>query len=170
MSVLRVTKYGEPVLRQKARDFDWKNHGPQLQSLLKDMWATMEAARGVGLAAPQIGLALRLAVIDVKPQGESRRVVLINPVIVSKQGFQQEEEGCLSIPGLYAPIHRAARVVVRAVNEKGLPVEWAGEGLLARAFQHELDHLNGKLFIDHLPLFSRLKVKRLIRKLKREWG
>lgn len=169
MSVLRITKHGETVLKRRSRPVVFEQFKPELPKLLEEMWETMYAANGVGLAAPQVGLNIRLAVIDVKPEGQSRRLVLINPEIVHREGTIEEEEGCLSIPGLYAKLKRASRVKVRALNQYGIPVELTGEGLLARAFQHEIDHLNGKLFIDNLPLVRRLKVLALVRKLKKTW-
>ncbi len=170
MSVLRITKHGEAVLKRKSKPIIFDEIKPELPKLLEDMWETMYAANGVGLAAPQIGINIRLAVIDVKPDGKSQRLVLINPELVRREGEVVEEEGCLSVPGLYAKTKRAARVKVRALNAYGIPVELTGEGLLARAFQHEIDHLNGTLFIDTLPLVRRLKVQALIRRIKKNWN
>jgi len=95
--------------------------------------------------------------------------VLVNPELIEKEGEVEEEEGCLSIPGLYAKVKRFKRVKARALNQHGIPIEIVGEGLLARALQHEIDHLNGKLFIDHLPMLRRLKVQGLIRQIKKNW-
>ena len=170
MPVLRITKHGERVLKTPCPPVDYEKLAPELPALLKDMWATMNAARGVGLAAPQIGLNLRVAVIDVRPEGKSQRLVLINPEIVSMEGEQKDEEGCLSIPGVYAKLKRAAKVRVRALGEDGKPWEMTGEGLLARAFQHETDHLDGKLYVDRLPFEERLKVLDVIKTAKVSWG
>lgn len=170
MGVLRITKHGEAVLRRKGEEIDYSVFKPKLPKVLKDMWDTMHAAHGVGLAANQVGLSLRVAVIDVRPGGKPRPFVLINPEIVEKEGSVEEEEGCLSIPGLYARVRRFKRVKARGLNEHGIPVEIVGEGLLARALQHEIDHLYGKLYIDHLPLLRRLKVLALIRRLKKTWS
>lgn len=169
MAVLRITKHGEAVLKKQTPPADFDALKTRLPKLLKDMWETMRAANGVGLAAPQVGLSLRLAVIDVKPDGKPQPIVLINPEIVSREGVLEEEEGCLSIPGLYAKVRRSAKVVVRALDGRGFPTEVRGEGLLARALQHETDHLDGKLFIDRLSLLRRLKARRLIRRLKPKW-
>jgi len=169
MAVLRITKHGEPVLKKPSPPVDYGAIAKDLPGLLRDMWATMQAARGVGLAAPQIGLNLRIAVIDVKPEGKPQPLVLINPVILSMEGTQEEEEGCLSIPGLYSKLRRAARVRIEALDEEGKRWEATGEGLLARAFQHETDHLDGKLFIDHLNLAQRLKVAGILKDLKKTW-
>ncbi len=170
MAVLRVTKHGERVLKTPCPPADYAALKPELPALLKNMWSTMAAARGVGLAAPQIGQSLRLAVIDVKPEGKPQRLVLINPEIVSSAGEVRDEEGCLSIPGVYSKLTRAARVRVRALDEHGEPWELTGEGLLARAFQHEIDHLDGKLYVDRLPFEERLKVLDVIKGVKPTWA
>jgi peptide deformylase len=169
MPVLRITKHGERVLKTACPPADYAALAPELPKLLKDMWATMNSARGVGLAAPQIGLSLRVAVIDVRPEGKSQRLVLINPEIVSKDGEVRDEEGCLSVPGVYAKLHRFAKVRVRALGEDGKPWELTGTGLLARAFQHEIDHLDGKLYVDRLPFEDRLKVLDVIKGAKPGW-
>ncbi len=170
MPVLRVTKHGERVLKTPCPTADFATIAPSLPALLKDMWATMHAARGIGLAAPQIGLNMRVAVIDVRPEGKSQRLVLINPEIIMIEGEQKEEEGCLSIPGIYAQLTRAARVRIRALDGEGKPWEMTGTGLLARAFQHEIDHLDGKLYVDRLPFEERLKILDAIKSAKPTWG
>jgi len=169
--VRKILKYGEPILEQAAdpvTEFDT----PELQELIADMWETMYASKGVGLAAPQIGIAKRVSVIDTSVgEDESKKVVIINPEILSKEGNQTGEEGCLSIPGFREPLTRANKVTVRAQNEKGETVELDGEELLARAFQHEIDHLNGILFIAHLSALKRDIIRRKIKKLQKtgEW-
>ncbi len=170
MAVLRITKHGESVLKKPCAPVDYEAMKTELPRLLKDMWATMESVRGVGLAAPQIGLNIRLSVVDVKPEGKRQRIVLINPEILSKSGSVHEEEGCLSVPGVYAKLTRCSRVTIRALDENGAPYEMTGEGLLARAFQHETDHLDGKLFIDHLDFLAKLKVMGIIKELKPTWS
>ncbi len=170
MAILRITKHGEPVLKRPSERVDYHAIKEDLPRLLKDMWATMAAAKGVGLAAPQIGLSLRISVIDVRPEGKPQRLVLINPEILSRQGSLREEEGCLSLPGLYAKVSRAARVRIRALDASGRPYEMTGEGLLARAFQHEIDHLDGRLFIDHLDFVDKLKVMAILKDLKKSWA
>ena len=169
MPAPRIVKHGEAVLRKPCAPVDLASWRPRLPALLKEMWAAMHAARGVGLAAPQIGVNLRLSVIDVRPEGRSQRLVLVNPEIVSREGSQHEEEGCLSLPGVYAKVTRAGRVRLRALDADGKPWEMTGEGLLARAFQHEVDHLDGKLFIDHLSFADRLKVMAILRDVKKTW-
>ena len=169
--VRKILKYGEPILEQAAgpvTEFDT----PELHELIADMFETMYASKGVGLAAPQIGVAKRVSVIDTSVgEDESKKVVIINPEILSKEGSQTGEEGCLSIPGFREPLTRANKVTVRAQNEKGEAVELDGEELLARAFQHEIDHLNGILFIAHLSALKRDIIRRKIKKLQKtgEW-
>ena len=170
MPVLRITKHGEKVLKTVCEPVDFAALEPELPSLLRDMWATMYSVRGVGLAAPQIGRSLRLSVIDCKPDGKSQKLVLINPVILSLEGEINDEEGCLSVPGVYSKLKRAGRCTVRALNEKGETWEMTGEGLLARAFQHEIDHLDGKLFIDRLEFTQKLRVMSVIKDVKPTWS
>ena len=165
--VRNILKYGDPVLETSAElitEFDT----PELHGLIADMWETMYAAKGVGLAAPQIGIRKRLSVIDTSVgEREEDKIVIINPEIVLKEGSQTGEEGCLSIPGFREPVTRAHKVRVTARNEKGEPVEYDGEELLARALQHEIDHLNGILFISHLSTLKRDMIRRKVRKLQK---
>ena len=170
MPVLRITKHGEQVLKKMSEPVDFAALKPELPKLLKDMWATMYSVRGVGLAAPQIGLNIRVSVIDIRPEGKSQRLVLINPQIISLSGEINDEEGCLSVPGVYAKVRRASKARIRALNEHGEVWEMTGEGLLARAFQHETDHLDGKLFIDHLDFTHKLRVMALIKDVKKTWS
>ena len=169
MAILRITKHGEPVLKRACLPVDYAAMRKELPALLRSMWETMYAVKGVGLAAPQIGLNIRMSVIDVRPNEKPQPLVLINPEILSKEGTLEEEEGCLSLPGLYAKVKRNSKVRIRALNAQGKPYEMTGHGLLARAFQHEIDHLDGKLFIDHLSLVERLRVARILKELKLRW-
>jgi peptide deformylase len=169
--VLKILKYGEPVLEQPA-DHVSDFNTPDLKKLVEDMFDTMYAAKGVGLAAPQIGISKRVTVIDISVgEDETKKLVLINPEIVTREGTQVGEEGCLSIPGFREPVTRAHKVTVKAHNEKGETIELSGEELLARAFQHEIDHLNGKLFINHLSALKRDIIRRKIKKMQKagEW-
>jgi peptide deformylase len=146
--------------------------GPDLSKLVHDMFDTMWASKGVGLAAPQIGLSMRIAVIDTSAgENPSERVVLINPEIIFRSGSQTGEEGCLSIPGFRENVTRPMVTTVRAQNPKGEIVEVTGEELLARAILHETDHLNGILFINYLSPLKRDLIKRKIRKMQKagEW-
>ena len=169
--VLKILKYGEPVLEQPTNpvaDFN----APEFKQLIEDMFETMYAAKGVGLAAPQVGIRQQITVIDISVgEDESKKLVLVNPEITYREGTQVGEEGCLSIPGFREPVTRAAKVTVKAHNEKGEPFEISGEELLARALQHEIDHLHGKLFISHLSALKRDIIRRKIKKLQKagEW-
>jgi peptide deformylase len=167
----KIVKYGDPVLEQVCEPVT--NFGtPELDKLVADMFDTMYAYKGVGLAAPQIGLKKRLTVIDISAgDDKEQRMVFINPEIVSREGSQVGEEGCLSIPGFREDVTRAKKALVRAQNTKGEFFEIAAEDLLARAAQHELDHLNGVLFINHLSPLKRDMIRRKIRKLQKngEW-
>lgn len=168
MSLLRITRYGEKVLQRKTKPV--AELGDDIQQLIKDMYETMYAANGVGLAAPQIGLSLRMAVINVTPENKKAQFVIINPKIVAREGGQiDSEEGCLSLPGVGgALLKRSARVTVEAINERGLPITISGDGLLARCLQHEIDHLEGKMIIHRTSLKRRLQMRWGIHKLKKE--
>jgi peptide deformylase len=162
-----IVKYGEPVLEKPTpvnKKFD-----AELAQLAEDMFATMYAAQGVGLAAPQIGKSLRLAVVDVSAgKNAEAKIVLVNPEIIHAEGEVREEEGCLSIPGFRGYVIRPQFVTVRAQDLKGEAFEIRGENLLARAFCHEIDHLNGILFLQHLSMLKRDLIKRKIKKLRKE--
>jgi peptide deformylase len=167
-----IVKYGQPVLERPAEEIkEFDNAG--LNQLIEDMFESMYAAKGVGLAATQIGIGKRLAVIDVTSgEDPAQRIVLINPEIVDRQGSQTSEEGCLSLPTFREPVTRAKKVTIRARNAKGESFEMTGEDLLARAFLHETEHLNGTLYISHISPLKRDLIRRKIRKLQKanEWG
>jgi peptide deformylase len=170
--VYRIVKYGDPILEQPAEPVT-EFGTPELEQLVADMFETMYAHKGVGLAAPQIALSKRLTVIDTSAgEDDSAKVVLINPEIVKMEGTQIGEEGCLSIPGFREDVKRAKTTVVRGRNVKGEEIEVTGEDLLARAMQHEIDHLNGILFLSRLSMLKRDLIKRKIRKLVKagEWN
>src|SRR5262250_339084 len=165
-----VVKYGDPVLEKPTKPIP--KFDAELEELVEDMFATMYAAQGVGLAAPQIGKSVRLAVVDVTSgKNPEAKIVLANPEIIHAEGEKREEEGCLSIPGFRGYVVRPQFVTVRAQNVKGEWFEIRGEDLLARAFCHEIDHLNGILFLQHLSILKRDLIKRKIKKLKKqgEW-
>ncbi len=165
-----IVKYGDAILEKPTppiRTFD-----AELEELSEDMFASMYAAQGVGLAAPQIGLGMRLAVVDVTGgKNPEAKIVLVNPEIIHAEGEKREEEGCLSIPGFRGYVVRPQFVTVKAQDAKGEFFEIRGEDLLARAFCHEIDHLNGVLFIQHLSMLKRDLIRRKIKKLKKqgEW-
>jgi len=169
--VYKIVKLGHPVLEQVAepvQQFDT----PELRELVDGMFETMYANKGVGLAAPQVNVSQRVTVIDTS-NGEdpAAKVVLINPEITKLEGTQLGEEGCLSIPGFREDVKRAMKATIRARNVKGEEFEITGEELLARAMQHEIDHLNGILFLQHLSALKRDLIRRKIRKLQKagEW-
>jgi peptide deformylase len=168
--IYKIVKYGDPIL-EKPTGLVKKFDG-ELEQLAEDMFASMYAAQGVGLAAPQIGLGMRMAVVDVTSgKNPEAKIVLVNPEVIHGEGEKREEEGCLSIPGFRGYVVRPQFVTVRAQNAKGETFEIRGEELLARAFCHEIDHLNGILFIQHLSMLKRDLIKRKIKKLRKqgEW-
>ncbi len=159
-----ILKYGDSILLQPARPVDAIT--ADTERLIDDMIETMYAAPGVGLAAPQVGIPLRIFVVDLSVgRDPSALIVLVNPEFVTREGMQLEEEGCLSVPGFNATVVRPRRAVVKGLNRAGQEEVHEGTDLLARAFQHEMDHLDGKLFIDHLRGIKRDLIVRRIRKL-----
>jgi peptide deformylase len=169
--VYPIVKLGDPVLESEAaeiKEFDT----PELHQFIADMFESMYAARGVGLAAPQIGIGKRIAVIDTAiGQDEGEKIVLINPQILHREGVQTGEEGCLSIPGFREQVACPQKVTIRAQDAKGEWFEKTGEGLLARAFLHETDHLRGKLYIHRVSALKRDLIRRKVKKLQKagEW-
>lgn len=139
----------------------------KLQTLIDDMFETMYDARGVGLAAPQIGVSLRLSVIDIIGDKENQ-LVIINPEIIASEGEKKFEEGCLSVPGAYDTVIRAEKVTIKALDRNGKPFEIEAEGLLAECLQHEIDHMNGKLFIDLLSPLKKAMARKKLDKFKRQ--
>jgi peptide deformylase len=165
-----IVKYGDAVLEKPGTPV--KKFDAELEELAEDMFASMYAAQGVGLAAPQIGKSLRIAVVDVTGgKNPEAKIVLANPEIIHAEGEVREEEGCLSIPGFRGYVMRPQFVTIKAQNAKGEEFEIRGENLLARAFCHEIDHLNGILFLQHLSMLKRDLIKRKIKKLRKqgEW-
>lgn len=168
MAVLEICKYPDPVLLKKAEPI--KDIDPSLQKLIECMIETMYQAPGIGLAANQVGRPIRLIVFDVTPKDQDRKpTVLINPEIIESEGEQTMEEGCLSVPEYFSDVKRSAKVRVRGLDIKGKPLEICGEGILATVLQHEIDHLDGILFIDRISALKRtLYKKRVQKKLKKE--
>jgi peptide deformylase len=165
-----IVLYGDPVLEATAAPVTEFNE--ELKKLVEDMFESMYAAHGVGLAAPQIGVSKRLAVIDVTfKEDPAAKLVLVNPEIIRREGKQAGQEGCLSLPEFRENVTRANIVTVRAQNVEGKWFEKTGDDLLARALLHEIDHLNGRLFISHVSGLKRDLIKRKIKKLVRagEW-
>ena len=170
-TIYKIVKYGDPVLETPAQPVT-EFGTSELRDLVDNMFETMYAAKGLGLAAPQIAVSQRLAVIDPSAgEDPSARLVLINPEFLDKQGKQVGEEGCLSIPGFREDVTRAMKVRVRAQNVEGESFELDAQELLARAIQHEIDHLNGVLFLSHVSMLKRDLIRRKIRKLSKanEW-
>jgi peptide deformylase len=166
MGVRKIELLGSDVLRQKATDFP--PPGPELDRLVADMFETMYDAHGIGLAAPQIGLSQRLIVVDVKEEG-AEPMALLNPVVAEFTGpVEKYEEGCLSIPGVSAHVERPMTCVVDALDQRGTPVRIEAAGMLARCLQHEIDHLDGVLFIDRLSPIKRNMLLKKYRKLSKE--
>ena len=162
MALLPILHYPDPRLHQSATPVT--EFTAQLKQLAEDMAETMYAAPGVGLAAPQVNVHQRLIVVDVS-EDKNGLMVLVNPQIIAREGEQEYEEGCLSVPGVYSKISRAARVRVQAQNLDGEPFEIEADGLLAVCLQHEIDHLDGKVFVDYL---SQLKQNRIRTKLLKQ--
>jgi peptide deformylase len=164
MAIHKIIFLPDPRLRKlttPVQVFDDK-----LQTLIDDMFETMYDARGVGLAAPQIGISLRLSVVDVT-NDKSQQLVLVNPEIISSEGKAEFHEGCLSVPGAYDMVTRAEKVVIRAQDRLGQPFEMSADGLLGECFQHEIDHLNGKLFVDLLSPLKRAMARKKLDKFVR---
>ncbi len=168
--IYNIVKYGDPILEKNTAavtKFD-----AELADLAEDMFASMYAAQGVGLAAPQIGKGIRMAVVDVTAgKNAEAKIVLVNPEVIHAEGEKREEEGCLSIPGFRGYVVRPLFVTVRAQTVTGESFEIRGEDLLARAFCHEIDHLHGVLFIQHLSMLKRDLIRRKIKKMRKqgEW-
>ena len=170
MSLLKIVHYPEPVLLTPGKPIT--TFDEQLKVLVDNMFETMYSARGVGLAAPQVGVSQRLFVMDCSGgQDPAQRIAMINPEILRVEGNQDGEEGCLSFPGIYFPVERSLRAVVRAQNVAGEEIEIDGMELTARCMLHETDHCDGIVFLDHTTALKREMVKRKIRKLQKtgEW-
>lgn len=158
MSLLVIRKYPDPVLKQKAEQI--KDCFPELKKLAKDMIETMEQSEGVGLAASQIGISKKIIIVQT---GKCSKVFL-NPKIIKKsRRSEAEEEGCLSVPGVFLKIKRSDKIEIEAENLKFERVRISAEGMLARIFQHEIDHLNGKLIIDKIPIWRKWKLKKTLK-------
>lgn len=154
MTVLKLQKYGSPVLREKAMPVSKVDN--EVRELVENMIETMYAEGGVGLAAPQVGVSKKIIVIDIEEKGV---IVLINPVIIKREGETKEEEGCLSVPGVYSTVRRSSTITVEALDLDENKIRITQEGFLAIALQHEIDHLEGYLFIDRLSPAKRLMIK-----------
>jgi len=159
MPLRPIRIYGDPVLRQKAREL--REFDDSLRALVADLFETMRAYQGVGLAANQVGVAQRVFVVDLPLEGGAHdRFAVVNPVVSERKGKQKDEEGCLSMPGIHEDVERAASVRLRGFDEIGRPIDRVVQGFLARAVQHEADHLDGVLFTDRLSLLKKQFLRR----------
>ena len=165
MAILEIKEYGEPDLREKALPV--KEITPEILNLIKDMAETMYTASGVGLAASQVGVPKRIILVDGEEDG---LIVLINPMIIKSEGEVVAEEGCLSVPDIYSQVKRSSKITVKALNQNGDPIEITKEDLIARALQHEIDHLDGILFIDRIGRMERQILLNKLKKKKRATG
>lgn len=167
MAVLPIRKYGDPILRRKATPVSKMDD--YIRSLIGDMFDTIRGAKGVGLAAPQVGESISLIVVDISRVDRSAQpLVLVNPKVVEERGDRKWEEGCLSIPDVHEEITRAEFVVVEGLDQEGSPLRVEGKGMLARALQHEIDHVNGVLIIDRVSPVRRHLLRARLRKLAKE--
>jgi len=168
MALLEILEFPDPRLRTKARPVDASRVAePAFQQLLDDMFETMYAAPGIGLAASQVDVHERFMVIDVSEEKDTP-LVFVNPEILAREGEQVCQEGCLSVPGIFADVTRADRITVRATGRDGQPFELEADGLLAVCVQHEMDHLDGKLFVDYLSPLKREMVRKKLAKARRQ--
>lgn len=162
MSILEIKQYDNPILRKKAEEverIDW-----QIRSLIDDMRETMQDAGGVGLAAPQVGVLKRIIVVE----GETVPIVFIDPVIIKKSRKKiSGQEGCLSLPGLVLRVKRAKRIEVEAIDEDGKEIVIKADGLFSRILQHEIDHLDGILFVDRLGFLAKLRIRKKLKEIKK---
>jgi len=167
MARLSILEFPDPRLRTRAQPVEQVDAG--LRTLIDDMFETMYAAPGIGLAATQVNVHKRLLVIDVS-ESRDEPLALINPEILSRAGLEETEEGCLSVPGIYDKVTRADHIRVRALDRDGRQIEFDAEGLLAVCIQHEIDHLDGKLFVDYLSELKRSRIRKKLEKERKERG
>jgi peptide deformylase len=167
MALLQILEFPDPRLRTRAQPVTQVDAA--LRKLIDDMFETMYAAPGIGLAATQVNVAKRLLVIDISEKRD-QPLVLINPDVIAREGVEETEEGCLSVPGVFDKVTRAETVRVRALDRDGKPLEFEANGLLAVCIQHEIDHLDGKLFVDYLSELKRTRIRKKLEKERKERG
>lgn len=165
MALLEILEFPDPRLRTKAQPVAAVDDG--IRKLIADMFETMYAAPGIGLAATQVNVHKRVLVIDVS-EDRKQPLAFVNPEIIARDGVEETEEGCLSVPGIFEKVKRADRVTVRALDRNGISFEMQAEGLLAVCIQHEMDHLEGKLFVDYLSELKRTRIRSKLEKERRE--
>lgn len=167
MAQLQILEFPDPRLRTRAQPVTEVDAA--LRTLIDDMFETMYAAPGIGLAATQVNVAKRLLVLDLSERHD-QPLVLINPEVLVREGVEETEEGCLSVPGYFEKVTRAERIRVRALDRNGQPIEFDADGLLAVCIQHEIDHLDGKLFVDYLSELKRTRIRKKLEKERKERG
>jgi peptide deformylase len=167
MALLQILEFPDPRLRTRAQPVTQVD--ASLRKLVDDMFETMYSAPGIGLAATQVNVAKRLLVIDISDRRD-QPLVLINPDIVAREGVEETEEGCLSVPGVFDKVTRAEKILVRALDRDGKPFELEADGLLAVCIQHEIDHLDGKLFVDYLSELKRTRIRKKLEKERKDRG
>lgn len=165
MSILHILHYPDPQLRLEAKAVERVDDS--IRRIVDDMLETMYDAPGIGLAANQVNIQKRILVVDLSEE-KNEPLCLINPEILAAEGMEQMEEGCLSVPGIYEPVERAERIRVRALDRDGNPFELDTDGLLAVCIQHEMDHLEGKLFVDYLSPLKRQRIRKKLEKVRRQ--
>ena len=167
MALLQILEFPDPRLRTRAQPVTQVDAA--LRTLIDDMFETMYAAPGIGLAATQVNVAKRVLVIDLSEKRD-QPLALINPEVLERSGVEETEEGCLSVPGYFDKVTRAEKIRVRALDRDGKQIEFAAEGLLAVCIQHEIDHLDGKLFVDYLSELKRTRIRKKLEKERKERG
>jgi peptide deformylase len=167
MALLQILEFPDPRLRTRAQPVTQVD--ASLRKLVDDMFETMYSAPGIGLAATQVNVAKRLLVIDISDRRD-QPLVLINPDVVAREGVEETEEGCLSVPGVFDKVTRAEKILVRALDRDGKPFELEADGLLAVCIQHEIDHLDGKLFVDYLSELKRTRIRKKLEKERKDRG
>jgi peptide deformylase len=165
MSTLQILTFPDPRLRNHAEPVERVDD--TVRRIVSDMFETMYAAPGIGLAAIQVDIPKRILVIDIS-EGKDQPLCLINPEIIERHGEEEMDEGCLSVPGFYEPVTRAETVRVRALDAEGQELDFEADGLLAVCIQHEIDHLNGKLFVDHISALKRQRIRKKLEKEQRQ--
>jgi len=166
MAIREIRKYQDPILRQEAKPITQITK--EINNLIQDLKDTLIDSKGIGLAANQIGISLQAIIVSQENKGTKNFLVLLNPKIIAHRGKQVIEEGCLSFPGIYFKIRRAYWIRLTGLNVKGEPLILEAEGIFAQVIQHEIDHLRGKVFIDHLPFWKRWKIKRELARIMKE--
>jgi peptide deformylase len=167
MARLPILEFPDPRLRTRAQSVEHVDAA--LRKLIDDMFETMYAAPGIGLAATQVNVHKRVLVLDIS-ESRNQPLALINPELIERQGIEETEEGCLSVPGIYDKVTRAERIRVRALDRQGKSTEFDADGLLAVCIQHEIDHLDGKLFVDYLSDLKRTRIRKKLEKERKERG